>query len=80
MFSKFNATPGLSGIPTTQHGWIYRLTHPQPRPRRSYRRTVLDGRFDTSGIPDFESANKAMLVIGAVTFAIVAVLWWMLLS
>lgn len=80
MFTKFNPTPGQAGIPTTHHGWVYRLTHPRPRPRRSYHRTVSDIRFDTSGMPDFESLNKAMLVVGGLTVVAASILWWMLLS
>lgn len=82
MFTKFNAPPGLSGIPTATHGLVYRLTHPhsQARPRRGYHRPSPDVRFDMSALPDFERVNNIVLAIGGVTGVIVPVLWWMLLS
>ena len=66
--------------PPNQHGWLFRLTHSRPRPRRGYHRSRQERQFDLSAMPDFESANSAVFLMVSVSVVVIAMLWWRLLA
>jgi hypothetical protein len=66
--------------PSNQRGWLFRLTHGRPRPRRGYHRSRQERQFDMSAMTDFESMNLVIFTTSGIAVVLIAALWWQLLS